>query len=86
MLQGLIQIAAALLKVHLGSADGAAALSHEGTDRLRRVAAVEPVLLGLDLSAAVADFHTYFRPLAERTLPPLDASVPLLLLADRADA
>jgi hypothetical protein len=86
MLQGLIQIAAALLKVHLGSADGAATLSDEGIHRLRRVAAVEPVLLGLDLPAAVADFHNYFRPLAERTLPPLDASVPLLLLADGADA
>jgi hypothetical protein len=81
MLQGLIQIAAALLKVRMGSVAGAAVLSDEGIARLQRVAAVEPVLLGLDLRTAAADFRNYFRPLTQRTLPPLDASVPLLLLA-----
>ena len=38
------------------------------------------MLLGLDLRATVSDFVHYFRPLDERTLPPLDASVPLLRL------
>jgi hypothetical protein len=86
MLQGLIQIAAAMVKVRLGSAAGAATLSEEGIARLQRVAAVEPVMLGLDLRATATDFRHYFRPLAERTLPPLDASVPLLLLAAGPDA
>lgn len=79
-LQGLIQIAAALLKIHVGSLPGAAALSHEGIEKLAESAADSPMLLGLDLRATVSDFVHYFRPLDERTLPPLDASVPLLRL------
>jgi hypothetical protein len=79
-LQGLIQIAAALLKIHMGSLPGAAALSHEGIEKLAESAADSPTLLGLDLRATLAEFIHYFRPLDERTLPPLDASVPLLRL------
>ena len=79
-LQGLIQIAAALLKIHVGSLPGAAALSREGIEKLAESAADSPSLLGLDLRATVSDFVHYFRPLDERTLPPLDASVPPLRL------
>lgn len=82
-LQGLIQVAAALLKIHLGSLPGAAALSREGTGKLAESAADSPSLLGLDLRATVSELVHYFRPLAERTLPPLDASVPLLRLESR---
>src|SRR5215470_9912741 len=86
MLQGLIQIAAALLKIHLGSLAGAAALSREGLDKLAAVAATVPTMLGLQLPDTITTFHHYFRPLKERTLPPLDASVPPLLLAGLSDA
>lgn len=85
-LQGLIQITAALLKIHLGTLAGAASLSREGVEKLAESAADSPSLLGLDLRATASDFHHYFRPLDERTLPPLDASVPLLRLADPGDA
>jgi hypothetical protein len=78
--QGLIQIAAALLKIHMGSLPGAAALAREGIEKLAESAADSPSLLGLDLRATVTEFVHYFRPLDERTLPPLDASVPLLRL------
>jgi hypothetical protein len=80
LLQGLIQIAAALLKVHLGSPHGAATLSRAGLEKLARCAAGAPRLLGLDVRATATQFTHYFRPLLQRTLPPLDASVPLLLL------
>jgi hypothetical protein len=86
VLQGLIQIAAALLKIHLGSVPGAAALSRDGLEKLTHSAASCPDLLGLDLRATISHFTHYFRPLAERTLPPLDASVPPLLLAGPSDA
>jgi len=86
LLQGLIQIAAALLKIHLESPLGAAALSHDGLDKLSQSAAATPFLLGLDLRETTSTFHHYFRPLAERTLPPLDASVPLLRLTEACHA
>jgi hypothetical protein len=82
LLQGLIQIAAALLKIHLRSVSGAARLSREGLGKVSECARTSPHLMGLALRDTAANFHHYFRPLAERTLPPLDATVPLLLLAD----
>ncbi len=85
-LQGLIQAAAALLKIHVGSLPGAATLAHAGTAKLAESAARLPMLFGLDLRATTSDFIHYFRPLAKRTLPPLDASVPLLRLAEVRDA
>ncbi|MDX2170371.1 MAG: DUF309 domain-containing protein [Deltaproteobacteria bacterium] len=85
-LQGLIQIAAALLKIHLGTPHGAASLSHTGLQKLDAAALAIPTLLGLDLRATATDFHHYFRPLLQRTLPPLDASVPLLRLAEAPHA
>jgi hypothetical protein len=85
-LQGLIQIAAALLKIHLGSPHGAASLSRTGLQKLDASALAVPMLLGLDLRTTASDFHHYFRPLLQRTLPPLDASVPLLRLAEAPHA
>jgi len=86
LLQGLIQISAALLKVHLGSPRGAASLSQHGLRKLDASAVAAPHLLGLDLRATTSDFHHYFRPLLQRTLPPLDASVPLLRLSEACHA
>lgn len=52
-LQGLIQIAAALIKWSLGNAPGAKKLSTQGREKLAQVAAActEPVYMGLDLPA-----------------------------------
>ncbi len=86
LLQGLIQIAAALLKIHLGSPQGAASLSQDGLQKLDASACQTPTLLGLDLRTTASDFHHYFRPLLQRTLPPLDASVPLLRLSEAIHA
>ena len=86
LLQGLIQIAAAMLKIRLGSLAGAATLSRQGLAKGTASAAVTPSMLGLDLRAAHTHFTHYFRPLTQRTLPPLDASVPLLLLQGLTDA
>lgn len=83
-LQGLIQVAGALLKVHLGSPSGAIALSNEGLEKLQRVANEVESIMGLDPGRTEAAFRQYFRPLAERTLPRLDASVPVLELARAA--
>jgi len=63
--QGLIQIAAALLKVHLRNAEGVRALSREGLAKLRRVAAASPSMMGLDLNAAIAALEPYFADAAE---------------------
>lgn len=84
LLQGLIQVTAALLKIHLGALDGAARLSSEGLDKLRRVARAAPRLLGLDVAETTQQLERYFRPLHERTLPPLDSTVPVLELSTEA--
>jgi len=80
LLQGLIQIAAALLKVHGAVLAGAQSLSHDGMEKLARVAATHPCLLGLDVVDAERRWRRYFEPLARRQLPAIDADVPLLLL------
>jgi uncharacterized protein len=85
LLQGMIQIAAALLKVHLRSVDSAQRLARRGVDKVECVAVAVPSLLGLDLNATALEFRQYFRPLEERTLPPFDASVPVLELSGRAE-
>ncbi len=81
MLQGLIQIAAALLKAHMRSLAGVRALSGEGLEKLRRAAAADAPLLGLDLRAVEARCRSYFAPLARNELPVIDASVPVLELS-----
>lgn len=80
LLQGLIQVSAALLKTHLEVAPAAARLAGAGLGKLGRVARDRPFLFGLPLGQVESAFRTYFRPLDERTLPPLDASVPALIL------
>lgn len=86
LLQGLIQIAAALLKIHLRSLAAAQALARRGLEKMTTCAAAAPALLGLDLRATADQFTHYFRPLVQRTLPPLDASVPPLRLVGLSDA
>ena len=86
LLQGLIQVAAALLKVHTGSIGGATVLAREGLEKIALAAESTPRLLGLRLENVRAAFANYFRPLDERTLPRLDASVPALTLAGGLDA
>jgi hypothetical protein len=60
LLQGLIQIAAALLKEHMGVDAGAFLLSHEGIDKLERAAAEHPRLMGLDIARVARVFAEYF--------------------------
>ena len=80
LLQGLIQIAAALLKTHMAVVSGGRILSTEGLDKLRRAAALQPMLLGLDLPETVRAFAAYFAPLERDDLPVIGVEVPLLRL------
>ncbi len=84
LLQGLIQIAAALLKIHMGVASGARTLSAAGLDKLRQAAALQPQLLGLDLKGVAERFAEYFGPLDRDELPAIAVQVPALRLADAA--
>lgn len=59
-LQGLIQIAAALLKTHMRRPDGARSLSRDGLAKLRGVAADTPSMMGVDLRTTIAAFETFF--------------------------
>lgn len=78
MLQGLIQIAAALLKTHMGVLAGARLLSRQGIDKLRHAGVIHPRMLGLDLHAVREDFRVYFEPLSDDVLPVIGAAVPVL--------
>jgi hypothetical protein len=80
LLQGLIQIAAALLKVHQGSVRGAATLSNQGLAKLRRSGARRGRLMGLDLASTADALEAYFAPLATGELPVLGPDVPVLRL------
>jgi hypothetical protein len=80
LLQGLIQIAAALLKVHQRSVPAALTLSGDGLDKLRRASAMRETLMGLDLRSTVKALQRYFTPLAAGELPVLGPEVPVLLL------
>jgi hypothetical protein len=80
LLQGLIQIAAALLKAHMGVLSGARMLSREGLDKLHRAADQHRILLGLEIPPTIAAFSTFFQPLAGDELPRVDATVPVLRL------
>ena len=81
LLQGLIQIAAALLKTHMEVLAGARVLSREGLDKLRRAAATDRSLLGLDIDDTADRFTTYFAPLHVGRLPAVGPHVPVLRLA-----
>ncbi len=79
LLQGLIQIAAALVKAHAGSVLGALSLSRQGLEQIRGVAAARAELMGLDLRAVVASGEAYFAPLDHGRLPEI-ADAPQLEL------
>jgi hypothetical protein len=83
LLQGMIQSAAALLKVHMGVALGARTLSGEGLDKLHRAAGMQRGLLGLDLDATAHGFAQYFSPLGRNDLPWIGPNVPVLELTDK---
>jgi len=80
LLQGLIQIAAALLKNHMGVIAGVAVLSHEGLEKLYHVSSQQPQLMGLNLVEIVAAFRSYFEPVA-RGERPAAVQIPALRLA-----
>lgn len=80
LLQGLIQIAAALLKTHMQVLSGARTLSAEGLEKLRRAAGMSPRLLGLDLHDVDRLFSEYFLPLERNHLATIDQTVPTLTL------
>src|SRR5437899_9869562 len=61
-LQGLIQIAAALLKTHMQVLEGVRSLSAEGLEKVRQVATTHPQMLGLNLPEVVDRFVRYFAP------------------------
>ncbi len=82
LLQGLIQIAAALLKAHMGVVLGARTLSAEGLQKLQHAAAMHPVMLGLDLVAVADGYTEYFAPLERNHLPVIGAEVPVLRLRE----
>jgi hypothetical protein len=82
LLQGLIQIAAALLKTHMGVLSGAQVLSREGLEKIGQAAAVHPDLLGLDLPQVSESFRRYFAPLQRGRLPEVGPAVPTLRLVD----
>ena len=77
-----LQIAAALLKTHMGVVSGARTLSHEGLEKLRRAASLTPVLLGLNLQETADGLASYFAPLAHGEVPTLGPLVPLLRLRE----
>jgi len=81
LLQGLIQIAAALLKTHMHTLNGARILSSEGLDKLCRAGEHSRVLLGLEIPVTIDAFSAYFSPLQAGQLPRVDESVPVLRLA-----
>jgi len=78
-LQGLIQIAASLLKIHLHSPTAALSLARAGLGKVQSTF-TGATLLGLEPSRLLVEFRTYFRPLEAAILPQLDASVPWLRL------
>lgn len=80
LLQGLIQIAAALLKVHVGAIVGARRLSEQGLQKLHAAVAIDPVLMGVDIADLHGALSCYFSPLAAGRLPELNAAVPVLRL------
>ncbi len=79
MLQGLIQVAAALLKTHMRVALGARVLAGQGVQRLHQVAVTHPALLGLDVRELAGRFTRYFAPLDTGTLPLIGPAVPTLV-------
>ena len=86
LLQGLIQIAAALLKTHMRVFAGAQILSNQGLDKLRRAADMQAQLMGLDVAHVVQQFTTYWVPLGHQLLPIVGADVPALCVSPAPSA
>lgn len=82
LLQGLIQVAAACLKAHLGVWKGTRSLSEEGLGKLRRAGDLQPHLLGLDIPVTVAEFDSYFARIASQPVLLLAPDLPILRLRD----
>ena len=80
LLHGLIQIAAALLKVHLGRVDAARRLASAGMLELRQAATAEPVVLNVTVVTLVASFEVYFVALPSTAVSRLDRTVPVVRL------
>lgn len=79
--QGLMQCAGALLKVHIGEMEGVLAFWGQAEVRLGQVARASPELFGLKTKATFKDFERYFRPaVVKGRLPCLDKAVPQLKL------
>ncbi len=79
-LQGLIQVAAALLKSHMNVLVGARTLALQGLARLDSVAVVHHYLLGLDVPVVAACLRSYLAPLERGVLLSIGPSVPVLTL------
>lgn len=77
LLQGLIQISAALLKAHQRSPAGIRVLSREGLEKLRAVRSSTGSMMGLDVARVIAAFTAFFAASCE--IPDLD-KVPVLSL------
>lgn len=77
LLQGLIQISAALLKAHQRNSAGIRVLSREGLEKLRAVRSPTGSLMGVDLAKAIAAFAAFFGSGEE--IPDLER-VPVLIL------
>ena len=77
-IQGLIGVAAALLKLHVREATAARTLWRTGSDRLNAFRGT--VWMGLDVDRLVDDLERYLAPLATGRVPPLGPETPSLRL------
>lgn len=82
LLQGLIQVAAACLKAHLGVRTGTRSLSEEGLAKLRRAGELAPVLLGLGIPHTIAELDAYFVRIGKLPVLMLAPDLPILRLRD----
>lgn len=81
-LQGLMQCAGGLLKVHAGELEGVQAFWGQAEVRLGKAQQVAPELWGLKTRKVFKDFSAYFKGAASKgALPALDRRVPTLKLA-----
>jgi hypothetical protein len=78
--QSLIQVGAAILKVHLGSLEGAQGLWKGADLRLTAVAAQHAEMMGLRPARVHKELRSFFKPLGRGALPVMGKDVPLLLL------
>lgn len=84
-LQGLIQVAAALLKLHVGRGDAARRLWRAARAQLRQSSVSRPDVLGLDVKDLSARFAHYFGALESEKLPVIGPEVPVLRLRRDGD-